>query len=61
MSLGSKGVDQMRPLQKKLQLDFMGRSFVLIAPVQFVLHQLSCTYEMIPNTPKYYEMHETLV
>jgi len=61
MSLGSKGVDQMRLLQKKLQLDFMGRSFVLIAPVQLVLHQLSRTYEMIPNTPKYYEMHETLV
>ena len=28
-----------------------------IAPVQYVLHQLSCTYEMIPNAPKYYEMH----
>ena len=40
---------------KKLQLDFVGRTFVLIAPVQYVLHQVSCSYEMIPNAPKYYE------
>jgi len=42
---------------KKLQRDFVGRTFVLIAPVQYVLHQLSCTYETIRNAPKYYEMH----
>ena len=46
---------------KKLQRDFVGRTFVLIAPVQYVLHQRSCTYEMIPNAPKYYELHRTLV
>ena len=60
MSLGSKGVDQMRLLQKKLQHDFMGRSFVLIAPVQFVLHQVSCCYETIPNELKHYETYQNM-
>ena len=45
---------------KKLQRDFMGRTFVLIAPVQYALHQLSCTYETIPNAPKYYETHRNI-
>ena len=45
---------------KKLQRDFVGRTFVLIAPVQYVLHQRSCTYEMIPNAPKYYELHQNI-
>ena len=41
--------------RKKLQRHFVARTFVLIAPVQYVLHQLSCTYETIPHAPKYYE------
>ena len=41
----------------KLQRDFVAQTFALIAPVQYVLHQLSCTYETIPNAPKYYELH----
>jgi hypothetical protein len=45
---------------KKLQRDFVGRTFVLIAPDQYVLHQLSCTYETIPNAPKYYETHRNI-
>jgi len=45
---------------EKLQRDFVGRTFVLIAPVQYVLHQLSCTYETIPNAPKYYELHRNI-
>ena len=40
---------------EKLQRDFVARTFVLIAPVQYVLHQVSCSYETIPNAPKYYE------
>ena len=40
---------------KKLQRDFVGRTFVLIAPVQYVLYQVSCSYETIPNTPNYCE------
>ena len=38
----------------------MGRTFVLIAPVQYVLHQLSCTCETIRNAPKYYETHRNI-
>ena len=45
---------------KKLQCDFVGRTFVSIALVQYVLHPLSCTYEMIPNAPKYYELHQNI-
>jgi len=45
---------------EKLQCDFVARTFVLIAPVQYVLHQLSCTYETIPNAPKYYETHRNI-
>ena len=47
-------------LCEKLQYDFMARTFVLIAPVQYVLNQLSCTYETIPNAPKYYEAHRNI-
>ena len=45
---------------EKLQRDFVGRTFVLIASVQYVLHQLSCTYETIPNAPKHYETHRNI-
>ena len=45
---------------EKLQRDFVGRTFVLIAPVQYVLHQLSCTYKTIPNAPKNYEAHRNI-
>ena len=40
---------------KKLQRDFVGWTFVLTGPVQYVLHQVSYSYETIPNAPKYYE------
>ena len=40
---------------EKLQRDFLARTFVLIEPVQYVLQQVSCSYETIPNAPKYYE------
>jgi hypothetical protein len=41
---------------KKLQRDLMGRTFTFIAPVQYVLQQVSCRYETIPDAPKRYEM-----
>ena len=50
MSLGSNRVDQVRLLEK-LQV----RTIALIAPVLYVLQQVSYSYEMIPNGPKYYE------
>jgi len=45
---------------EKLQRDFVARSFALIAPVQSVLQQVSCSYEMIPNASKYYETHRNI-
>jgi hypothetical protein len=42
---------------EKFRHDFVARTFALIAPVQPVLHQVSCSNEMIPNAPKDYEMH----
>jgi len=40
---------------EKSRCDFVARTFALIAPVHPVLHQVSCSYEMIPNAPKHYE------
>ena len=40
---------------EKLQHEFMAQTFALIAPVHYVLQQVSCSYETIPNAPKYYE------
>jgi hypothetical protein len=46
---------------EKLQCDFVARTFTLIAPVQYVLHKVSCSYEMNPNAPKYYETHRSII
>ena len=35
--------------------DFVARIFALIAPVHTILHRVSCSYETIPNAPKYCE------
>ena len=40
---------------EKSYRDFVARTFVRIEPVQYVLHQVSCSYETIPNAPKYCE------
>src|SRR6185437_7306106 len=40
---------------EKLQHDFVARTIALITPVLYVLQQVSCSYEMIPNASKYYE------
>ena len=57
MSLGSNGVDRVRSLQKKFRCDFAARNFVLIAPIQLVLHRASCSNKTIQNAPKHYETH----
>ena len=59
MSLASNGVDQVRSL-RKIQCDFVARTFVLIEPVQYVLKQVLCCYRTIPNAPKYYETHRNI-
>ena len=45
---------------EKLQRDFVARTFELIEPVQYVLHQVSCSYGTIPNAPKYFETHRNI-
>src|SRR6185312_3004281 len=40
---------------EKSRRDFGSRTFVLNAPVHYVLHQVSCSYETIANAPKYCE------
>ena len=45
---------------EKFQCDFMARTCALIAPVQPVLHWVSCSNKILPNTPKHYEMHTNM-
>ena len=54
---GSTGVDQ-DVRCKKLQHDFMARTFAFVAPVQYVLQQVSCSYETIRDAPKHNETHQ---
>ena len=55
ISSGSNGVDGVRSFR-----DFVARTFALITPVQYVLQQVSSSYETIPNAPKSYEMHRNI-
>ena len=59
MSLGFNGVDQVRSLRKFL-CDFMARNCALIAQVQPILHRVSCSNKILPNTPKHYETHQNM-
>ena len=59
MSLWSNGVDQVRSL-RKIQYHFVARTFVLIEPVQYVLHHVSCSYKIIRNELKHYETHQNM-
>ena len=43
---------------EKFRCDFVARTFALIAPVQPVLHQASCSNKTIQNAPKHYEMQQ---
>ena len=45
---------------EKLQHDFVARTFALIALVQYVLEQVSDSYETNPNAPKCYETHRNI-
>ena len=59
MSLWSNGVDRVCSLRKIL-CDFVERTFALIAPVQPVLYQASCSNETIQNASKNYETHQNM-
>src|SRR6185436_9489831 len=43
---------------ENIRRDFVARIFALIAPVQPILHRVSCSNEMVPNAPKHYETHQ---
>ena len=45
---------------EKSRCDFVEQTFALIAPIQYVLQQVSCSYETIPNAPKHYETHQNM-
>ena len=45
---------------EKFWCDFMARTSALIAPVQPVLHRVSCSNETLPNAPKHYETHQNM-
>ena len=45
---------------RKIRRDFVAQTFALIAPFQYVLQQVSCSYETIQNAPKYYETHRNI-
>ena len=46
--------------REKSLRDFLVRTFALIAPVHPVLHRVSWSNEMIPNTPKHYATHQNM-
>jgi len=45
---------------EKFWCNFMARTCALIAPVQPVLHRVSCSNEILPNTPKHYKTHTNM-
>jgi len=57
--LGSNGVDRVCSLPK-ITRRVHGTNFELIAPIQPVLHRVSCSNQTLPNALKCYEMHQNL-
>jgi len=45
---------------KKFRCDFMARTGALIAPVQSILHRVSCSNEILPNILKHHEKHQNM-
>src|SRR6185312_471020 len=45
---------------EKSRRDIVAETFALIAPVHPVLHQVSSSYETIPDAPKHYETHQNM-
>ena len=59
LSLGSNVVDWVRHCEN-IRRDFVARTFALIAPVQPILHRVSCSNEMVPDAPKHYETQQKM-
>ena len=45
---------------EKFRCDLMAQTCALIAPVQPVLHRVSCSNETLTNTPKHYQTHKNM-
>ena len=45
---------------QKLRCKFVAKTFALIAPVQPISYQVSCSNETIKNAPKHYKMHQLM-
>jgi len=45
---------------ENIRHDFVAQTFALIASVQPILQQVSCSNEMVPNAPKPYETHQNM-
>ena len=46
--------------RKKFKRNFMVRTCALMAPVQPILHRVSYSNEILPNTSKHYETHRNM-
>ena len=57
MSLGSNGGGIHC---ENIWRDFVTWTFAFIAPVQPILHRVSCSNEMVQNAPKHYETHQNM-
>ena len=57
LSLRSNGVDQVRSLQK-CPMRLRGPNFCVNCNIRPVLHCVLCSYEMITNAPKRYEIQK---
>ena len=45
---------------ENIRRDFVARTFALNAPVQPILHRVSCSNEMVPNAPKHYQTQQKM-
>ena len=59
MSLGSNGVDQVLWFPK-ITTQLRGTNFCINCTSSVCLQQVSCSYETIPNAPKYYKTHRNI-
>ena len=59
MSLWSNGVDRVCSLQKIL-MRFHGTNLCINCTSSTRFHRVSCSNEILPNTPKHYETHTNM-
>src|SRR6185312_5212707 len=45
---------------ENIRRDFVARTFALNAPIQPILHRVSCSNQMVPNAPKHYETQQKM-